>query len=162
MARPTLLQQHLAYIRNIKANHSRTAVLKTPCCGKALEVELATTKLGWLDHTIRCPHCKAIIRVRSSHTEHFPHAEVERAASKRRLKSNAGSTFDQIGQLRVGESLLLERAVDQCVNTSRNITAASRYPASMQDMRFSTRSFTGVEAGVLGSIIGILKVTRIA
>lgn len=55
-----LLALHRTYIAKLRAAGAPIRRLKTPCCGKELEVTVPTSKREQWDSLFKCPYCQTL------------------------------------------------------------------------------------------------------
>lgn len=71
-----------------------------------------------------------------------------------------GSLNDQLAALEVGGYLYLESEVANVQHLQARVSAKSRYPDSMKDMRFTVAAYTAVRASQLGDVRVLVRIER--
>lgn len=73
---------------------------------------------------------------------------------------HAGSLNAQLAAIPVGGYLYLEAPADRVQHLQARVSARTRYPDSMRDMRFTVAAFTAVAARELGDVRVLVRVQR--
>jgi hypothetical protein len=77
-------------------------------------------------------------------------------------KTRTGSFNDNLARLEVGEYLWIETTVEEYASVQRRVTARSRFPETMQHMRFFSQGFTCISNSKVGDIRIAVRIERVA